>query len=136
MGIVGSEDAGAMLHKRFAIMTSTEPEPDEYGTRVWRKGYMCHRDNDLPAVVYADGGKQWFRDGVFHRDGDQTARLHGTNMACITAITAPPQCMLMATKNGSKMESVTARTAPQLYGRTAVNPGSNMASCIVTLDQL
>ena len=32
-----------------------------------------HRDYDLPAVIYGDGERRWFREGVLHRDGDRPA---------------------------------------------------------------
>ena len=32
-----------------------------------------HRDNDLPAIVYLHGGKQWWQNGERHRDNDLPA---------------------------------------------------------------
>ena len=28
----------------------------------------CHRDNDLPSVIWSDGEQWWYRDGKRHRD--------------------------------------------------------------------
>jgi hypothetical protein len=43
---------------------------DFYTTKRWYnvKGKL-HRDNDLPAIVYADGTKWWFVNGKMHRLG-------------------------------------------------------------------
>jgi len=35
------------------------------GSKAWAKNDKLHRDNDLPAVIYADGGKVWFKNGEF-----------------------------------------------------------------------
>jgi len=39
-----------------------------------------HRDDDLPAVEYADGSKEWYQHGKYHRDNDLPAikYLNGT----------------------------------------------------------
>lgn len=34
---------------------------------------QLHRDGDLPAIVYGDGRKSWYRNGEYYRDGDQPA---------------------------------------------------------------
>ena len=52
-------------------------EPTEIwddGTKIWRnpKGQV-HRDNDLPAAIYADGCYQWYQNGLRHRDNDLPA---------------------------------------------------------------
>jgi hypothetical protein len=46
------------------------------GTHVWfskTPHYPLHRDDDLPAIEYADGGKEWWVNGKRHRDGDKPA---------------------------------------------------------------
>jgi len=40
---------------------------------VFRKNGFCHRNNDLPAVVCADGAKEWHQNGQLHRDNDLPA---------------------------------------------------------------
>jgi len=43
-----------------------EPAPimDGWGTKSWyNKDGKLHRDNDLPAVIYKDGIKYWFKNG-------------------------------------------------------------------------
>jgi hypothetical protein len=35
----------------------------EYGTCFWVQRGRVHRDNNLPAIVFADGRKAWFKDG-------------------------------------------------------------------------
>jgi hypothetical protein len=44
------------------------------GNKIWRniKGEI-HRDNDLPAIEWYDGSKEWFINGKLHRDNDQPA---------------------------------------------------------------
>ena len=38
------------------------------GDREWRNAAgKLHRDDDLPAIVYADGTKMWYQDGVLTR---------------------------------------------------------------------
>lgn len=33
----------------------------------YRNG-LCHRDDDLPAIIHPNGRKAWFRKGLRHRD--------------------------------------------------------------------
>ena len=50
----------------------TEIWPD--GTMVWRNEYgEFHRDNDLPAIIYLNGDKYWYKNGKRHRYGDNPA---------------------------------------------------------------
>jgi len=35
------------------------------GTKCWFQNGKCHRDNDLPAIVYANGEKRWYQNGEF-----------------------------------------------------------------------
>lgn len=46
---------------------------DDLGARVWFKNEHIHRDDDLPAVVWDNGGEEWYQDGKLHRDGDKPA---------------------------------------------------------------
>lgn len=41
--------------------------------RLYQKNMNIHRDNDLPAVEYADGSKEWLVNGVNHRNNDLPA---------------------------------------------------------------
>jgi len=44
-------------------------EADEDGNERWlNSSSQLHRDGDLPAVIYASGTKEWFKDGLCHRD--------------------------------------------------------------------
>ena len=43
------------------------------GSTWWYKHGEIHRDNDLPAVINADGSKYWHQDGNLHRYNDQPA---------------------------------------------------------------
>ncbi len=48
-------------------------EKDVAGTKHWFKDDKLHRDNDKPAMEYADGTKHWLKDGKYHRDNDNPA---------------------------------------------------------------
>lgn len=41
--------------------------------KYWFENDKCHRDNDQPAIINADGSKHWFQNGERHRDNDQPA---------------------------------------------------------------
>jgi hypothetical protein len=36
--------------------------------KEWYLNGVLHRDYDLPAVVYNDGTKKWYKNGKLHRD--------------------------------------------------------------------
>ncbi len=58
-------------------MANILPEIDNYGTKQWyNNNRQYHRDNDLPAVIYADGSKEWYQNGWLHRDNDLPAIIH------------------------------------------------------------
>jgi hypothetical protein len=44
------------------------------GDKIWRnvKGEI-HRDNDLPAIEWYDGDKEWYQNGQLHRGDDKPA---------------------------------------------------------------
>jgi hypothetical protein len=35
--------------------------------KVWHKNSFLHRDNDLPAVEFSNGNKEYWKDGKLHR---------------------------------------------------------------------
>lgn len=37
------------------------------GEKLWMRNGVRHRDDDLPAEVWADGSSYWFQNGVLHR---------------------------------------------------------------------
>jgi hypothetical protein len=39
----------------------------------FKKNGQIHRDNDLPAVVWENGAKQWLQNSLLHRDNDLPA---------------------------------------------------------------
>ena len=41
--------------------------------RCWYKNGVFHRDNDMPAIIYASGAKIWYKNGEMHRDNDMPA---------------------------------------------------------------
>ena len=46
------------------------------GEKVWYQNDQIHRDNDLPAVIYVDGSQFWCQNGQLHRDNDLPAIIH------------------------------------------------------------
>ena len=40
---------------------------DRTGTKFWRREEMFHRDENLPAVEYADGHKAWYLNNICYR---------------------------------------------------------------------
>ena len=52
----------------------TNLKVDEYGNKHWyNENGERHRDDDQPAVEYANGNRFWYQNGKPHRDGDQPA---------------------------------------------------------------
>ena len=46
----------------------SEPTIDQYGNKEWRNEYgLLHRDEDLPAIEFANGTKEWYQNGHLHR---------------------------------------------------------------------
>jgi len=42
---------------------------DSYRIKIWRnKEGLRHRDNDLPAVILADGTQEWYKRGLLQRN--------------------------------------------------------------------
>jgi len=53
-----------------------EPAPiiSKYGTQCWyNKDGQFHRENDLPAIIFKSGKKQWCKNGKLHRENDMPA---------------------------------------------------------------
>ena len=46
------------------------------GTKSWFQNGKPHRDNDQPALIYADCAKFWYQNGKQHRDNDQPATIY------------------------------------------------------------
>ena len=38
---------------------------EKFGHVYHYKHGKCHRDNDLPAIAYANGSKAWYQNGEF-----------------------------------------------------------------------
>ena len=44
------------------------------GAQIWRNGRgELHRDGDLPARIWANGGQEWWVNDQLHRDGGKPA---------------------------------------------------------------
>ena len=56
-----------------------QPQIDEFGTEIWRDfDGQYHRDNDLPAMIYKNGNKYWFKHGKLHNlNGPATEEIDG-----------------------------------------------------------
>ncbi len=52
------------------------------GTQEWRQHGVRHRDNDLPATIYVDGSREWRRYGKIHRDNDLPAVIYADGRQC------------------------------------------------------
>ena len=37
---------------------------------VWRKNNQLHRNNNKPAIIYSDGRKSWYKNGVWSGERD------------------------------------------------------------------
>jgi len=46
---------------------------DEYGNKFYYLNGQLHRNNDLPAIEWADGTKSWWVNGKLHRENDLPA---------------------------------------------------------------
>ena len=46
---------------------------DSDGSQRWYKDNKLHRDDDLPAMIYANGSQFWFIDGLLHRENGPAA---------------------------------------------------------------
>jgi len=46
------------------------------GSIEFYKNGRCHRDNDLPAIIYEDGSQEWYKHGEIHRDNDLPAAIY------------------------------------------------------------
>ena len=71
--------SGTTIAKLYA-----QPCRGEYGDR--------HRDGDPPAVIHADGTRQWFRHGELHRDGDEPAVIYADGNRRRATIVPPCRC--------------------------------------------
>ena len=53
----------------FWLSRASLPKHYPDGTVIWlRRGSVKHRNGDLPACEFADGAKQWFKNGRLHRE--------------------------------------------------------------------
>ena len=60
-------------HKVYVDRYTKEIKYKYPNCTVWRYRGERHRENDQPAVVYADGSQLWFYHGELHRENDQPA---------------------------------------------------------------
>lgn len=53
---------------------TTTCQVTEHGTLIWYNEFgQIHRDNDLPAMIYADGDQEWFVNDRKHRENNLPA---------------------------------------------------------------
>ena len=79
------EESVLPIHVILGLLSIIDPpdEIEEDGTQVWYENDFWgskHRDYDLPAVVYADGGMEWWQHGEPHRDHDRPALISSTGV--------------------------------------------------------
>lgn len=51
----------------FKILAEPAPVIDNDGTKRWYSDGKLHRDNDRPAVEWADGSMYWYKDGAMYK---------------------------------------------------------------------
>lgn len=60
----------------YAVNNIVVRKESDYG-EFWFDEYgRYHRDNDLPAIIYSDGRKEWYQNGEKHRGNDLPAVIH------------------------------------------------------------
>lgn len=58
----------------FTILRERAPKINEFGTKYWTNELgQLHRENDLPAITWADGSGSWLVTGKLHRENDRPA---------------------------------------------------------------
>ncbi len=60
--------------KQFSELFSTVETTDRY--QIWKLFNKTHRFDDLPAIIYANGTRNWYYNGKIHRDGDLPAVIY------------------------------------------------------------
>ena len=59
-----------LLTEKFEQPTEVDSDDNMY----WLNDLgQLHRDGDKPAIIWADGGRRWYKNGELHRDGDKPA---------------------------------------------------------------
>jgi hypothetical protein len=66
---------GAIPHKGTGYCTKYN-DNGNLKAYIWYSHGKIHRDDDLPAIVFANGLHQWYKNGKLHRDGDKPAHIH------------------------------------------------------------
>jgi len=86
-GVIGPYVVGEVVAKEITAVRILTPEEKravwtgrfvcESGTQLWHGNGQLHREGDLPAVIYANGGHAWYQNGQVHREGDLPAFIDG-----------------------------------------------------------
>jgi hypothetical protein len=63
-----SSEDGIKEYKRIHYDVVIKPNKTKY----YLFGKL-HREEDLPAIIYADGSQEWYKNGLLHREGDLPA---------------------------------------------------------------
>ena len=65
-----------------------QPQIDEFGTEIWRnKDGKLHRDNNLPAMIFKDRNKLFYKNGELHRlNGPAIEYIDGTKKYWIEGV--------------------------------------------------
>lgn len=59
--------------KDYHISKNGEIIQYSLNTKIWTKDGVLHRDNDLPAVIHANGSEEWWFNGKRHRNNNLPA---------------------------------------------------------------
>jgi antitoxin component YwqK of YwqJK toxin-antitoxin module len=76
--VLSDEEIEWFESKKIKVKLLEEYKIDEYG-QFWYKNGKCHRENDLPAIIYQtyqDEDQYWFKNGKLHREHDLPAVIH------------------------------------------------------------
>jgi len=46
------------------------------GAQYWYKEGKYHREGDQPAIIFSNGNQLWYKEGKYHREGDQPAIIY------------------------------------------------------------
>jgi hypothetical protein len=84
------EKSGEYIYKKICLHHNPHSIGDlpariyANGTKGWYKEGKLHRDADLPAVIYPNGNQYWYKEGKNHRDYDLPAQIdaNGTKYWC------------------------------------------------------
>lgn len=87
------------------------PKIDANGDQEWyNDDGALHRENDLPAVIWYDGTKSWYQNGLLHRlNGPAIEYLDGSKYWCQNGLLHRLNGPAIEWNNGSKKYFIDGR---------------------------